>query len=97
MHDEKGLKTNPLPHKSVNREAGRDAMANHNLPSFISRNSSDNPFGTERKDLFLSGKQAKTNRLFREATKVPSNSMETMMIKTRSPEEISKKMFQLKI
>ena len=92
-HGEKGLKTNPLPRRSINREARRDAMANHNLPSFISKNSMNNPFGAKSKALILSGEQAETTRLFWEATKVPSNSMETMMIRTRSLEEISKKIF----
>ena len=55
-HDEKGLKTNPLPHRSNDREARRDAMENQNLPGFISKNSMNDPFGTKRKALFLGGK-----------------------------------------
>ena len=89
----KGLKINPFPRKSVDRQAGRDAMANQNLPSFISRNSTNDPLGTKSKALFLSGKQAKAVRLLREAIIVPCNSVETMMIRTRSPEEISEQTF----
>ena len=58
MHSEKGLKTNPLPHWPVNKEAARNAVPDQNLPGFISRNSSNNPFSTEGKALFPSGKQA---------------------------------------
>lgn len=54
-YDEKGLETNPLPSRHVNREAKRNVVPNQNLPSFISRNISNNPFCIERKALFLSG------------------------------------------
>ena len=93
MHDEKGMKANPLPSRSVDRKARGNAMANQNLPHFISRNSTNDALGTKRKALFLSGKQAEAARLLREETIVPCNSMETIMIRTRSPEEISKKTF----
>ena len=93
MHDEKGLKTNPLPHRPINRKCKRNAVANQNLPGFISRNSSDNPFGTKRKALFLSGKHAKTTRLFWETTEIPRNSVKSMMIKTRSLDKISEQTF----
>ena len=86
-HDEKGLKANPLPNRSVDKEARGNAMANRNLPSFISRNSTNDPLGTKSKALFLSGKQAKAARLLREETIVPHDIVEPMMIKTRSPEK----------
>ena len=84
-HDEKGLKANPLPSRSIDREARRNAMANQNLPSFISRNSTNDQFGTKRKALFLGGKQAEATRLFWEATIVPRDSVETLMTFTRKP------------
>ena len=92
-HNEKGMKANPLPSRPINRKARGNAMANQNLPSFISRDRTNDPLGTKSKALFLSGKQAEAARLFWEVTIVPSDSVETMMIKTRSLEKISKKMF----
>ena len=55
-HDEKGLKANPLPSRSVDREARGNAMANQNLPDFISRNSTNDPLCTKRNALLVSRK-----------------------------------------
>ena len=89
MHDEKGMKANPLPSKSVNRKARGNAMANQNLPSFISSNSTNDPLSTKSSALLVRGEKAKATKLLREATIIPRDTVETMMIRTRSPKKIS--------
>ena len=83
------MKANPLPSRSVDRKARGDAMVNQDLPSFIPQNSTNDPLSTHSSALLVSGKKAKAARLLREATIVVRDTVETMMIKTRSPEKIS--------
>ena len=90
MHDEKGMKANPLPSRSVNRKARGNKMENLNLPRFISSNSTNDPLGTKSSALLVNGNKAEAARLLREETIVPCDTVETMMIRTRSPEKISK-------
>ena len=92
-HDKKGLKANPLPRRSVNRKGRGNAMANQNLPNFISRNSTNDPLATKSNALFVSGKQAEVARLLREEAIVPCDTVEPMMIRSRSPKEISEQTF----
>ena len=83
------MKANPLPSRSVNRKARGNAMANKNVPSFISSNSMNDPLSTKSSALLMSGKKAEAAKLLREATIVPRDMVETMMIRTRGPEKIS--------
>ena len=87
-HNEKGMKANPLPRKPVNRKARGNVMGNQNLPSFISSNSTNDPLGTKSSALLVSGKKVEAARLLGEATIIPRDMVETMMIRTRSPEKI---------
>ena len=48
----------------------------------------NDPLGIKINALLVSGKKAEATRLLREETIVPGDMVETMMIKTRSPEKI---------
>ena len=87
------MKTKPLPGMPIDHKTKENAMLNKHFQSFMPSKCLNELFGTKGKPLNLGGNKVKTSRLLRETTKFLGNSVEAMMIKTRSPKKFMKQAF----